>query len=51
MYENITTEQAKALAFDELVKIETAQNNLRLLNKIIHQEKTVSETVDPVVQS
>lgn len=32
---SLTIEQAKALAFDELVKIEAAQKNLQILNQII----------------
>jgi len=35
----ISLEQAKSLAYDELVKIENAQKNLQALNQLIAQKQ------------
>lgn len=44
----MTVTDLKALAYDELIKIETAQNNLRLINeqiaKKLKEELPVDET-------
>lgn len=42
----ITLEQAKAYAYDVLVRIETEQKNLQILNQVIAQ-KSRPETIEP----
>ena len=42
--EEQTIEQLKAMAYDELVKLETAQANLKAINQAIQVKQTKAKT-------
>jgi hypothetical protein len=47
-----TLEQLKVMAYDELVKLETSQANLRSINQAISEkQKVISPKVEPKTKS